>query len=213
MTFDATAACDVDADARLMALVRLGDRAAFRQLYDRYAGEVFAVCLRVLDNHADAEDAAAEVFCEVWQRRERYDGRRAGPRTYLVLLARSRAIDRLRSRRARLDRNNSPSFDEVLHPTTAGAATGPDAQVVRAELADRVRAALAELDQRQRTALDLAFFEGLSHREVAERLGAPLGTVKTHIRKGLAKLRYSISGGGQLEEQLGNQLDGQGVTP
>lgn len=200
---DAEAALvDADAEAQLMASVRLGDRAAFRELYERFAHEVLAVCQRILDNHADAEDAAADVFAEVWRLRQRYDGRRSGARTYLVLLARSRAIDRLRSRGARPDRPAGAPVEE----TAAGAAStirvdaDPESHARTDEICTMVRTALDQLDARQRTAMELAFYEGLSHREIAERLHTPLGTVKTHIRKGLAKLRFSLA-----EERQGDE--------
>ena len=190
-TADASSTAN-EADAELLSAVRRGDRAAFRDLYDRFSGEVLAVCLRVLNNRADAEDATADVFCEVWYRRQRYDASRGGPRTYVLMLARSRAIDRLRSRSARREIASDPqetTWDQLPDPKGP---PPPDSAAGDGERRQRIRAAVSQLDARQRTAMELAFYEGLSHQQIADRLGAPLGTVKTHIRKGLAKLRYGL---------------------
>ena len=178
--------------AVLLAAVRCGDRRAFRALYDRFAPEVLTLCERILHHRADAEDAVADVFWEVWQRRDRYDATRGGARPYLMTLARSRAIDRLRSQSARPEARSeghcrTPEQDEL-----AGALASPEDSAAYAELKLRVATALAELNDRQREAMELAYYEGLSHQQIAERLTAPLGTVKTHIRKGLAKLRFAL---------------------
>lgn len=181
--------CDAS-DAELLAAVRLGDRDAFHALYQRFGGEVLALCQRILRSYDDAEDATADVFWEVWQRRERYDAARGGPRTYLMTLTRSRAIDRLRSHAARPEMKHP-------HPTSAAdllpaANAAPDQSAESTELHGRVVEALGALNDRQREAMELAYFEGLSHQQIADRLAAPLGTVKTHIRQGLARLRSAF---------------------
>lgn len=180
------------ADADLFAAVRLGDRRAFRALYDRFGAEVLALCERILHHRADAEDAVADVFWEVWQRRDRYDAARGGARQYLMTLARSRAIDRLRSQAARPEAKAEGA--RRLHPRDELTALtdSPEDSATHAELRARIAAAFAELDERQRAAMELAYYEGLSHQQIAERLSAPLGTIKTHIRKGLNKLRYAL---------------------
>ena len=176
----------------LMAAVRCGDRRAFRALYDRFAPEVLALCERILHHRADAEDAVADVFWEVWQRRDRYDASRGGARPYLMTLARSRAIDRLRSQAARPEARTEGARRTPEQDELTGTMASPEDSAAYAELKVRVAAALAELDARQREAMELAYYEGLSHQQIAERLTAPLGTVKTHIRKGLAKLRFAL---------------------
>ncbi len=178
--------CD-QTDAELLAAVRLGDRDAFHALYQRFAAEVLALCQRILHSPDDAEDALAEVFWEVWQRRERYDAARGGARTYLMTLGRSRAIDRLRSRAARPEMKLKQPTDDAEQLAASGLA--PDQSAEIGELRGRVAEALSELNARQRQAMELAYYEGLSHQQIADRLAAPLGTVKTHIRQGLAKLR------------------------
>lgn len=179
-------------DSELLGAVRCGDRGAFRALYERFGPELLALCERILHHRADAEDAVADVFWEVWQRRDRYDAARGGARPYLMTLARSRAIDRLRSHAARpetrADGNRRIPEQEELTAFTAS----PEESAAYGELKIRVAAAMAELDDRQREAMELAYYEGLSHQQIADRLSAPLGTVKTHIRKGLIKLRYAL---------------------
>ena len=181
--------CD-PSDAELLAAVRLGDRDAFHALYHRFSAEVYTLCERILHSRHEAEDATAEVFCEVWLRRERYDATRGAARPYLMTLGRSRAIDRLRSRIARPDMTNKSRLDGAELPAATGL-TPADA-AAGAEMRTCVAAALANLNARQREAMELAYYEGLSHREIADRLAAPLGTVKTHIRQGLAKLRTAL---------------------
>jgi RNA polymerase sigma-70 factor (ECF subfamily) len=181
--------CD-DSDAELLKAVALGDRAAFAELYERFAPELFALCERILHSRDEAEDAVADIFWEVWRRRDRYDSHRGAARTYLITLARSRSIDRLRSLAARPEMKDKSPVDAAS--TLAAAGKLPEDQAASAELRVRVAEALAELTARQRAAMELAYYQGLSHQQIADRLAAPLGTVKTHIRQGLAKLRMAI---------------------
>ncbi len=182
-------ACDLS-DAELLAAVRLSDREAFHALYHRFSSDIYTLCERILHSRQEAEDATAEVFCEVWLRRERYDATRGAVRPYLTTLARSRAIDRLRSRAARPDMANKACLDGAELPAAAGVT--PHEAATGAEMRVRVAEALATLSIRQREAMELAYYEGLSHREIADRLATPLGTIKTHIRQGLAKLRTTL---------------------
>jgi RNA polymerase sigma-70 factor (ECF subfamily) len=184
-------------DAELMAAVRLGDRDAFHALYRRLSPDVYILCERILHNRHEAEDVTADVFCEIWHRRDRYDAARGGARTYLMTLGRSRAIDRLRSHAARPDMTNKTRLEGASLP--AAAAISPDDAAQSAESRSRVVEALAALSSRQRTAMELAYFEGLSHREIADKLATPLGTVKTHIRQGLLKLRSALRARGAEE--------------
>lgn len=177
-------------DVELLAAVRLGDREAFHALYHRFAADLFALCERVLHDRDEAEDAVADVFWEVWQRRERYDAARGSARTYLMTLARSRSIDRLRSQAARPEMKANRRTDAAELLVAAG--RSPEDAASDGELRGRVTEALGELNARQRQAMELAYYEGLSHQQIAERLAAPLGTVKTHIRQGLAKLRSAL---------------------
>jgi RNA polymerase sigma-70 factor (ECF subfamily) len=181
-------------DSELLAAVRRGDRRAFCALYDRFGAEVLALCERILHQRADAEDAVADVFWEVWQRRERYDAARGGARPYLMTLARSRAIDRLRSQAARPELRVEGNRRVSEEDQVTSFVPSPEESAAQAELKLRVAEAFAVLDDRQREAMELAYYEGLTHQQIAQRLDTPLGTVKTHIRKGLTKLRYALRG-------------------
>jgi RNA polymerase sigma-70 factor, ECF subfamily len=177
--------------SELLVAVRLGDRGAFHALYHRFAGELYALCERILHSRDEAEDVVADVFCEIWNRRERFDSNRGGGRTYLTTLARSRSIDRLRSRQRRLERNGQRDREGIDSLVAPGAA--PDDSAAASEARQRVVEVLARLSLQQRQAMELAYYEGLSHQQIADRMAAPLGTVKTHIRQGLIKLRAAMN--------------------
>jgi RNA polymerase sigma-70 factor (ECF subfamily) len=179
-------------DAELIADLLRGDEEALRLLFQRYGAQVMAVCQRILGNRHDAEDVTAEVFFEIWNKRQRYDASRSTPRGYILLLARSRAIDRYRTNgksSSFLNSAGQPSADAVA------AVHYPDpARRIKAEELHRTACrALHGLDADQRQALELAFYEGLSHAQIADQLGKPLGTIKSHIRRGLSKLRSSLN--------------------
>lgn len=173
-------------DLQLMDAIAAGDRAAVALLFDRHGAVLLGICRRVLHNADDADDVLAEVFQEVWARAGRYDAGRGGPLTYLVTLARSRSIDHKRRLAARPPLRSDVGADLATRPDGAA---GPAQHADAAEQYARVRAALGTLDADQRAALESAYFDGLTHTEVARRLGKPLGTVKTYIRQGLIRLR------------------------
>jgi len=175
-----------------MDAVRQGDRGAFQTLYNLFVVELLALCERILHNRADAEDVVADVFWELWRRRDRYDADRGGARPYLMTLARSRAIDRLRSQASRPETKGASPQPPADAEQLAAVEPLPESAALDAELRTAITQALAQLDPRQREAMELAYYEGLSHQQIAARLNAPLGTVKTHIRKGLAKLRHAL---------------------
>jgi len=152
-----------------------GDAAALGEFYDRYAGLVNGLALRILRNPAEAEDVVQEVFVQVWRQAERFDPARGSPEAWLCTIARTRALDRLRRRASRRE-------------DPADAAPGASAPP-RTEEALAVRKALEGLSADQRHALELAYYEGLTHTEIAARLGEPLGTVKTRIRTAMIRLR------------------------
>jgi RNA polymerase sigma-70 factor (ECF subfamily) len=168
------------------------DSGALRTLYDRHSKLVFALCLRVLHDRGEAEDVLVDVFWELWEKWDRYDPSRGSPMTYLVTLARSRAIDRLRSREGTQRREM-----RLVQQDEADAAAVPDGanpleQTLEAERRAQVQEALARLEPAQRDAIECAYYDGLSHSEIAEKLNKPLGTVKTWIRQGLIHLRDSL---------------------
>ena len=181
-------------DAELMVAIAAGDVRAFERLYERHAGAVLATCIRILRDRPEAEDVLEEIFWEVWRRRDRYDATRAEPLSYLLTLSRSRALDRLRFRRRRegvwLTAHEVGPQGEV--PVAPGPGNDPFGDALAAQRRAAIDRALGELPESHRRAVELNFFEGLSHREIAERLGDPLGTVKTRIRQGLLVLRKTL---------------------
>jgi RNA polymerase sigma-70 factor (ECF subfamily) len=184
-----TALPDQDkADAELIYAIARGDERALASLYDHYSPILFGLLLRILKDRPEAEDVLQEVFLQIWQRASNFDAERGRPFTWLVTLARSRAIDRLRSTRSR-ERAALASTAEAPEPV---ADASDDA--VRSEQGEAVRGALASIPEEQRRALLLAYFEGLSQTEIAARLGQPLGTVKTRMRSGMMKLRELLRG-------------------
>jgi RNA polymerase sigma-70 factor (ECF subfamily) len=176
-------------EAAMDRIVR-GDGGGLAELYDRHVRPVYSLALRILQDQADAEDVVQEVFSQAWRQAARYDATRGNVVAWLLTLARSRAIDRLRARRARPDQATGDvrAFDVVDQAATV------DLRLLSAEQAARVRVALDELPLMQRMPIELAFYEGLTHTEIAERLEQPLGTVKTRIRLAMTKLRKSLAG-------------------
>jgi RNA polymerase sigma-70 factor, ECF subfamily len=171
------------ADDDLLRAVSRGDESALSALYDRYRLILFGLILRILHDRQEAEDVLQEAFLQVWRRANDFDPARGRAFTWLVTIARSRALDRLRmlgSRSRFVDASEQVADADVID-------TAQD--LVKSEQGEIVRQALRELPQEQRRALLLAYFEGLTQAEIAERLGDPLGTVKTRMRSGLIKLR------------------------
>lgn len=165
-----------------------GDRDAFARLYDAVSPAVYGVAVRILRDAAEAEEAALDVFLQVWNQAKRFDDRRGTAMSWILMLARSRAIDRLRSRR--MVREKERPIAPGMNP--GGPADVPLEDAWAGEQREIIRRALSELPEPQRRALELAYFEGLTHLELAERLGEPVGTVKTRIRLGLMKLRERL---------------------
>jgi RNA polymerase sigma-70 factor (ECF subfamily) len=174
-----------------LALVRrmvAGEAEALAELYDRFAPLMLAVARRILGGAGDAEEVLQEAFLQAWNQAERYDPGRSSVSTWLVLIARTRALDRLRSRGAR-DRAAQASAAEPPPPDTSSRL---DEHVLHRERRRRVREALAAIPAEQRRVLELAFYEGLSQSEIATRTGTPLGTVKTRALLGMKKLRQAL---------------------
>jgi len=166
-----------------------GDETAFTRLYDVASPRLFGLVLRVLRDRAQSEEVCQEVFLEIWRTAARFDPDRGSPLTWMTI-AHRKSVDRVRSAEAssRRDTRYIETSHEVEYDVTAEAATASmDGQ--------RVSAALAALAPGQRNALELAYFGGLTHSEVAEKLGVPLGTAKTRIRDGLLKLRVALGPG------------------
>ena len=173
-----------------MLAVADGSSEALGHLYDRYGATVYALARRIVSRLEDAEEVVQDVFAQVWRQAHQYRTERASVAGWIVMLARTRAIDRLRSRRAR------PDEDRGVEPTMAVpiASVGPTPEqaVLAADAAARVRQALAALPEKERDLLELAYYRGLTHTEIAEQTGIPLGTVKTRIRSGMDALRGAL---------------------
>ena len=180
---------DLADELQLVERLRAQDQTALNTLYERYSKVVYAIALRIIGQAADAEDVVVDSFWQVWQQAASYDASRGQLRTWIVTIARSRALDRLRVLR------RSPLADaeevDVAGREMAGA-DDPEQTAWLSQQSSIVRTALASLPREQRQALELAYYHGLSQSEVAERLGEPLGTIKTRIRLGMMKLREQL---------------------
>ena len=170
-------------DASLVTAIRSGDESAMARLYDRYSSIVYSVALRVLADTGAAEDVLQEVFIQLWRNPGLFDSSRGNLGAWLAVITRNRAIDNLRKRRPQTD------IDDVIvsvEPDLAGEAE-------RKRAMEKVRGALGAMPAAQRMALEMAYFEGLSHSEIASKTGEPLGTIKTRIRAGLLALRKAFA--------------------
>jgi RNA polymerase sigma-70 factor (ECF subfamily) len=178
-------------DVELLKAIVARDEVALAQLYDRYRVILFGLLMRILNNREEAEDVLQEVFLQVWRKAEDFDEDRGRPFTWLVTLARSRGIDRLRTLGAR-ERVAEASAREVPEEVSDAAA-----DAFKSEQRGIVSDALAKLPDEQKRPLMLAYFDGLTQSEIATHLGAPLGTVKTRMRTGLIRLRELLAGQGE----------------
>jgi RNA polymerase sigma-70 factor (ECF subfamily) len=176
-------------DGYLMARVAAGDRDAFARLFDRHSPIVLGLLVRILGRRSEAEEILQEVFLQVWRQADRYEPGRSTPRGWLLVLARSRALDHLRSREARQRREAELSAESALRAEVPVGTAGLEAS----ERRELVGSALERLPAEQRRCIELAFFEGLTQTQIASRLEAPLGTVKSRIHLGMSKLRQALS--------------------
>jgi len=178
---------EAQSDLQLVADIAAGSADALARLYDRYAGTVFGMARRILTRLEDAEEVVQDVFSQVWRDASRYERARASVAGWVVMLARARAIDRLRARNARPDLK-APVADDAA-PAMVSSDVSPEQATIAAEDVRDVRSALTSLPGEQRMLVDLAYYEGLTHSEIARRTGVPLGTVKTRLRTAMTTLR------------------------
>ena len=175
-------------DSDLVRRIAGRDEAALGELYDRYSGLLLALSRRVLMDSSDAEEILQEVFLQVWNQAERYDRARSSVSTWLVLITRSRSIDRLRSRQVKdrtLQSLKQEKPDQHTSPTGLGS-------VLLSQRRQRLRREMQELPAEQRQVLELAFFKGMTQSEIAQDTGIPLGTVKTRTLLAMRKLRRAL---------------------
>lgn len=170
----------------MIGRIALGDRNAFNALYDATSAKLFGICVRVLDNRAEAEDALQEIFVKVWRNAGRYQINGLSPMTWLITISRNHAIDRLRSRRA-----SGGSMDEVAD--LADAAPGPEALAIAASEAGRMADCLGQLEPDRSDAVRRAYLEGETYDELSTRYGVPLNNIRTWLRRSLLKLRECLS--------------------
>lgn len=177
-------------EADLLARVAAGDERALASLYDAMSALAFGLALRVVGSADVAEDVVQDAFMRIWHRADRYEPSRGQARPWILRVVRNVAIDRLRTADARGRAETRSQTDTSL----LSVPEEPDETASRSERSRTLRRALAELPAEQRRALEIAYFEGLSHSEIAERERMPLGTVKTRIRDGVLRLREKIMG-------------------
>jgi RNA polymerase sigma-70 factor (ECF subfamily) len=195
--------------SRLLARAGLGDRAAFATLYERTSSHLFAVVLRIHRDRAQAEDILQEVYVNVWRAASSFDAAQSQPLTWLTSIARNRAIDSLRRmqtqprlRVAAASADGGQSEDDDVYDTVADDAPGPLDLLSRASDARSLAACMEQLSATQRQSVALAFFQGLSHAEIAAQMRQPLGTIKSWVRRSLAALKSCL--------QAALQRDGTG---
>ena len=173
--------------AELLARTALRDRKAFAELYDATRAKLFAVSLRIVRERSIAEEVLQDSFVNIWNHAGDYARAKSAPTTWMTAIVRNRSLDVVRRVR------EEPDVDEALTAALADEAPLPQDAVADRAVAHSLRDCLAELDAEQRQSIALAFFHGLSHSELAEHLRKPLGTVKTHVRRGLIKLKECLA--------------------
>jgi RNA polymerase sigma-70 factor, ECF subfamily len=188
---DASAKSRTDISPDLLAQVAKGHQPAFEALYDQSHALLFTLALRVLGDPDEAAELLQEVYLEVWRKVVRYDVGRGSPMAWLVTLTRSRAIDRLRSRTSKGHGMTDPLGETVAAQLQAQTPSPFESQL-QYELRTCMQKALAELPDGQQRALELAYYQGLSHTEIAARLKEPVGTIKTRIKLGMSKLKVAL---------------------
>lgn len=176
-------------DISLLERIAQQDQTALSELYDRYARVLYALAFKILESVEEAEEVVLDVFSQVWRTAKRYDAKRGRADAWLFMLTRSRSLDRLRALQ-RLTRAVTVSVDAVV--VQSPSCSNPEEDLLISERRTYVLAALTKLPPEQRQVLELAYYKGLTHVEIANQTGKSLGTIKTRIRLGLSKLRKAL---------------------
>ncbi len=179
-------------ESQLLARIGQGDEVALGDLYDRYSRPVYSMVLRITQSETEAEEIVQDVFLKVWRSAGSFDAERAKVFTWITTVARNKAIDRIRSLRRRLPVSGRPDGSDLVEDVADS--TDPLGNAIFADESLRLSHMVNELPVKQCQAIQLAFFEGLTHTEIAGRLGETIGTVKARIRLGMEKLRQKVKG-------------------
>lgn len=174
-------------ETELISRMVQGDQAALSQLYDRYARVMYSLAFKMLGSVEEAEEVVLDVFAKAWRTAARYDANRSRVDSWLFLMTRSRSLDRLRQRQ-----RQTKVVEAATNTAQVSGSTMPDDALLIAERRTVVTKALAELPAEQRLVIELAYYKGFSHSEIAKQTELPLGTVKTRIRLGLRKLKQTL---------------------
>jgi RNA polymerase sigma-70 factor (ECF subfamily) len=191
---------DVDADQRLMRSFAARDAGAADSLYARFAGRIYGLGLVMLGSDAAAQDLVQDTFVKLWRSAERYDRSRGRLDTWVLLMARSLAIDAIRRRVL-----EARTLERAVHPTEADQDPGPDERAATLDLTERARRAMSSLSPEQRAALELAYLGGKTSAEISDLEGIPIGTAKTRIRAALLRLRETLAP--DIESDRGAERD------
>jgi len=184
---------DEEGEAQLMQRIADRDEAALGALYDRYANPLYAMVHRIVGSRQDAEEIIHDTFLSIWKRAESFEKTRAKVFTWICAVARNKAIDRIRSINRRIP--TAPAEEPKPYRAETDPAPSPAAQSQMVERRQIVKGWVSELPEKQREAIELAFFDGLTHPEIASRCGESVGTIKSRIRLGMEKLRSLQKGG------------------
>ncbi len=187
-----TGAPEESSESILLERIKTGDEGAFAEFYDRLSPLLFGLVFKILNDAREAEDVLQEGFLLVWKKAASYDPARSSPSTWATMIFRHKAIDRLRAR----ERRSRGLEKAALEPETGGGGSDgqPEKSIWQSESNSAVRSALERLPEEQREAIQFAFFTGLTQMQISEKLGAPLGTIKARIRRGMLKLREYLTG-------------------
>jgi len=199
--------------SQLLARAGLGDRAAFATLYDKTSSHLFAVVLRINRDRGQAEDVLQEVYVNVWRSAQSFDAAQSQPLTWLTRIARNRAIDSLRRAQTQPQfesRFTGEEEDNDVYDDKADDAPGPLDLLSRASDARALTDCMQDLSASQRQSVALAFYDGLSHAEVAEKMGQPLGTVKSWVRRALSSLKGCLESAAQVDTAASQRMNSAG---